>query len=161
MSKTRSNRWLAVIAFCMLVLVLAACASKAATPAASSGGGDGIPKPSNPGGTGEAVNLTGDSANGAKLFADNCVSCHGDEGKGGVANPGAKDETVPALNPIDAALKNADAKQFGANIDLFLEHGSSPEGNMPTLSMPAFGDNKTLQPQDIADLIAYVISLNP
>ena len=160
MSKTRSNRWLAVIAFCMLVLVLAACASKAAPPAASSGGGDGIPKPSNPGGTGEAVNLTGDAANGGTVFADNCVSCHGEEGKGGVANPGAKDETVPALNPIDAALKNADAKQFAANINLFIEHGSSPEGNMPTLSMPAFGDNKTLQPQDIADLMAYVISLN-
>lgn len=160
MSKTRSNRWLAVIAFCMLVIVLAACASKAAAPAASSGGGDGVPKPSNPGGTGEAVNLTGDAENGEKLFVDNCVSCHGEEGKGGVANPGAKDETVPALNPIDAALKNADAKVFTANIDLFLEHGSSPEGNMPTLSMPAFGDNKTLQPQDIADLIAYVVSLN-
>lgn len=160
MSKNRSNRWLAILAFCMLVLVLAACASKAAAPAAATGGGDGIPKPSNAGGTGEAVNLTGNADNGAKLFTDNCVSCHGEEGKGGVANPGSTDETVPELNPIDAALKNADAKVFAANIDLFIEHGSSPEGNMPTLSMPAFGDNKTLQPQDIADLIAYVISLN-
>ncbi|HEX9018228.1 MAG TPA: hypothetical protein VF806_03525, partial [Anaerolineaceae bacterium] len=58
---------------------------------------------------------------------------------------------------------NTDAKVFAQNIDLFVEHGSTPEakqGATPAQSMVAFGDNKTLAPQEIADVIAYVISLN-
>ena len=50
---------------------------------------------------------------------------------------------------------------IATNLDLFLEHGSTPEGPGPTFSMPAWGDKKLLTPQQIADVIAYVISLNP
>ena len=116
-------------------------------------------KPSNPGGPGEAVNLTGDAANGKVIYEANCVSCHGEEGKGGVANQGAL-EDVPQLNPIDPTLKSSDAKTYVTNLDLFLEHGSTPEGDAPTFSMLKFGDDKLLKPQEIADVIAYVISLN-
>ena len=88
------------------------------------------------------------------------MQCHGDLGKGGVANPGSDDGTVPPLNPIDDALVNSDAKVFAQNIDLFVEHGSTPSGSAPTLKMTPFGDQKTLDAQQIADVIAYVISLN-
>ena len=47
------------------------------------------------------------------------------------------------------------------NLDLFLEHGSTPEGPNPKETMPAWGDTKKLTPQQIADVIAYVMSLNP
>ena len=47
------------------------------------------------------------------------------------------------------------------NVDLFLEHGSRPEGDAPAKVMPAWGDQGILTPQQIADVIAYVISLNP
>ena len=57
-------------------------------------------------------------------------------------------------------LRAADLKTFATNLDLFLEHGSTPEGTNPTFSMPAWGDKKLLTPQQIADVIAYVISLN-
>ncbi|HEY3343124.1 MAG TPA: c-type cytochrome, partial [Anaerolineae bacterium] len=87
--------------------------------------------------------------------------CHGDAGKGGVSNPGSTDGTVPALNPIDSTLVNADAKVFASNIDLFIEHGSTPGGTKPENVMKAFGDQKLLTSQQIADVIAYVISLNP
>lgn len=121
-------------------------------------------KPSNSGGPGPAVNLTGDATAGAQVFKDNCVQCHGDQGKGGVQNPGSKDGTVPPLNPIDASMVNANYKTFATNIDLFLEHGSTPEpaaaGDTPALQMKPFGDQKLLTPQQIADVIAYVISLN-
>jgi mono/diheme cytochrome c family protein len=43
---------------------------------------------------------------------------------------------------------------------LFIEHGSTPEGDNPAKSMPAWGDNNTLTPQQIADVIAYIMSLN-
>ena len=115
----------------------------------------------NPGGPGEAVNLTGDAAAGAQIFAANCVSCHGAEGAGGVANLGSTDGTVPSLNPIDPTLKDADYKTFAFNLDLFIQHGSTPAGTSPVSSMPAWGDLGALTQQQIADVIAYLISLNP
>jgi mono/diheme cytochrome c family protein len=119
-----------------------------------------VPQPSNPGGPGEAVNLTGDPTAGAKVYSDNCATCHGENGVGGVPNPGSTDETVPSLNPIDPLLKNADFKTFATNIDLFIQHGSAPEGPNPFRVMPAWGDQNALTQQQIADVIAYIISLN-
>ncbi len=119
-----------------------------------------IARPSNPGGPGPAVDLQGNANNGKQIYVANCQFCHGEEGKGGLPNPGTTDTTVPALNPIDPTLVNADYKTFAFNIDLFIEHGSVPEGFAPTRNMPAWGDNKALTPQQIADVIAYIISLN-
>jgi mono/diheme cytochrome c family protein len=116
-------------------------------------------RPSNPGGPGPALELKGDPENGAQVFA-NCVPCHGNQGTGGVVNPGSSDGTVPSLNPIDATIANIDPKLFAYNVDLFVEHGSTPDGTNPAFKMPAWGDSKSLTPQQIADVIAYVISLN-
>lgn len=117
-------------------------------------------EPSNPGGPGEAVNLTGDVQGGQQIFATYCAACHGKAGVGGVPNPGSDDGTVPSLNPIDPTLANPDPKKFALNIDLFIQHGSAPEGDSPQKKMPAWGDTNTLSQQQIADVIAYVISLN-
>lgn len=64
------------------------------------------------------------------------------------------------LNPIDSTLINADPKVSAANVDLFIEHGSVPSGDSPQIAMPACGDGKLLTGQQLADIIAYVISLN-
>jgi len=137
----------------LLVLVFAAgCGKSQPTPDPNA------PKPSNPGGVGKAVALKGDSGDGASIFSQNCAVCHGDLGKGGVANPGAE-EDVPTLNPIDPALKNSNLEVFAMNLDLFIEHGSSPAGT-PAKIMLAFGDQGILTPQQIADVIAYIIRLN-
>jgi mono/diheme cytochrome c family protein len=132
-----------------------------ATPAPTPQGGVDVARPSNPGDAGAAVNLTGDLNSGQQIFVANCQTCHGTDGKGGVANPGSNDGTVPPLNPIDATIKNADLKTFAYNIDLFVQHGSTPEGPSPTFSMPPWGDKNVLTQQQIADVIAYLISLNP
>jgi mono/diheme cytochrome c family protein len=116
--------------------------------------------PSNPGGPGKATELSGDSKKGAELFRANCMRCHNAEGTGGIANPGSEDGTVPALNPIDPTLYSKDAKEFAQNIDLFIEHGSTPGGKTPPLQMPAFGAQRMLTQQQIADVIAYIIGLN-
>ncbi len=138
-----------------IVVPIAAAATD--TPVASNSE---IARPSNPGGPGPALGLTGDAAAGKAVFEANCVKCHAQEGKGGVANPGSNDGTVPPLNPIDSTLVSSDYKTFAYNLDLFLEHGSTPAGASPILSMPNWGDSGKLQPQQIADVIAYVISLN-
>jgi len=121
---------------------------------------DGIARPSNPGGAGEAITLTGDVASGAKIYSQNCIACHGADGVGNVANPGSDDGTVPPLSPIDDTIKSKEPVVFAYNLDLFLEHGSMPSGKNPTFSMPAWGDKGTLTSQQIADVIAYVESLN-
>ena len=123
-------------------------------------GGDQVARPSNPGGPGEALNLTGDATSGAEIFKTNCVPCHGPEGTQGVPNPGTYDGSVPTLNPIDSTMVSADNKIFAYNIDLFVQHGSTPAGRNPGISMPPWGDAGALTQQQIADVIAYVISLN-
>jgi mono/diheme cytochrome c family protein len=127
------------------------------TPVAA---GSDVARPSNPGGPGPAIGLVGVPELGSKVFAVNCQICHNAEGKGGNPNPGSSDGTIPGLNPIDPTLKSANHKEFATNLDLFIEHGSTPAGPNPTFTMLAWGDNKLLTPQDIADVIAYVISLN-
>jgi mono/diheme cytochrome c family protein len=64
------------------------------------------------------------------------------------------------MNPIDPTIANADPKIFATNVDLFIQHGSVPEGPGPMIIMPSFGDSKMLTEQQIADLIAYVMHLN-
>jgi len=135
--------------------------SPASTAVASTPAGvEEVPEPSNPGLPGSAINLTGDPVSGQALFKSNCANCHGNTGTGGVLNPGSSDGTVPALNPIDPLLKDPDPRLFAANIDLFIQHGSVPEGISPFRTMPGWGDQNALTQQQIADVIAYMISLN-
>jgi mono/diheme cytochrome c family protein len=134
-----------------------AAAGQTVTPAAA---GNEVPRPSNPGGPGDAIHLAGDPSSGATLFQANCAPCHGDKGVGGIPNPGSTDGTVPPLNPIDPLLKDPDPATFAYNLDLFIQHGSTPEGTNPFRVMPPWGDQAALTQQQIADLIAYLISLN-
>jgi mono/diheme cytochrome c family protein len=117
-------------------------------------------RPSEPGATGPAATLIGDVTRGRALFGKYCATCHGPQGVMGLPNPGSNSGVVPALNPIHPTIANVDAKIFANNLDVFIEHGSAPAGKNPSLRMPAFGDGKLLNTQQIADVIAYVISLN-
>ncbi len=150
MTKPQSIRMLFGAIFAAAFLFTAA-----STPAAEA-----IARPSNPGGPGEAVNLTGNPVAGAKVFATYCQSCHGAMGKRGIANPGSTDGRVPALNPIDATLRSRDPKTFALNLDLFIENGSMPDGSKPQLIMAAWGKDKEISQQQIADVIAYIFKLN-
>jgi mono/diheme cytochrome c family protein len=131
------------------------------TPAPADAPTEAPAAPSNAGDTGPAVQLVGDAQRGISLFGANCAKCHGPQGVMGAPNPGSDDGSVPVLNPIDPTLTNTDPKIFAQNVDLFIEHGSVPSGPGPMIMMPYFGDNKLLTPQQIADLIAYLFSLNP
>jgi len=109
---------------------------------------------------GLAVNLTGDPTAGLEIFTAQCVQCHGVNGAQGVENPGSIDGTVPVVNPIDPEIMNTDFITFATNLDLYIQNGSTPDGTSPKLIMPAFGTKGYLTQQQIADVIAYIISLN-
>ncbi len=109
---------------------------------------------------GEAALIIGSAENGADLYREQCVSCHGPEGRGGISNPGSDDGTVPPLSPIDRALYNPDPKIFAQNIDKIIQHGSMPSGPNPALHMPAWGDTRSLSQQEMANLEAYIMKLN-
>ena len=76
------------------------------------------------------------------------------------SNPGSSDGTIPPLNPIDSTLVDPNYLIYATNIDLFIQHGSTPEGPNPSKSMPAWGDQNTITQQQIADVIAFIIGLN-
>jgi mono/diheme cytochrome c family protein len=132
-----SKRKMALVILVVLVaLVMTACGGKDKTK------------------TGTAVSLTGDPVAGRAVFVTSCVSCHGPEGAGGVPNAGSKDATIPELKPIDEGFSTL------ASMDKVIEHGALPEGDSVEKKMPAFGDTGALKPQQIADVIAYVLSIN-
>jgi mono/diheme cytochrome c family protein len=151
------RRALFISIFILMAVLPGLAACQAAATATQTGE---VARPSNPGTPGPAVSLSGDITRGAGIFQANCVRCHGAEGKGGVVNTGSTDGTVPPLNPIDDTMVSIDYKTFAENIDLFVEHGSTPEGEKPAVTMPAWGDEQKLKPQEIADVIAYLIHLN-
>ena len=110
--------------------------------------------------TGQAAFIIGSAENGADLYREQCVSCHGPEGKGGIPNPGSDDGVVPPLGPIDRKLYDTDPKVFAVNIDKIIQHGSMPSGPRPALHMPAWGDTRSLTQEEISNLEAYIMSLN-
>jgi ubiquinol-cytochrome c reductase cytochrome b subunit len=112
------------------------------------------------GGTGMAVTIIGNAEHGAIIFAGTCSSCHGPRGTGSVANPGSKGGMIPPLNPIDRDKFSPDPRTFAEIIDLYIQHGSRPEGPNPQVGMPPFGDSNALTQEQIADLQAYILSLN-
>jgi len=119
-----------------------------------------VARPNTPGGAGDAINLTGDTITGEKIFVDNCLMCHGPKGTGNVLNPGSDDGTVPPLNPIDSTLVSSDYQTYAYNLDLFIQNGSRPPGVNPARWMPPWGAENGLTQQQLADVIAYIISLN-
>jgi mono/diheme cytochrome c family protein len=155
-----------ILALAVVATMLAACSAPAAAPTATTAPTAApastveVARPSNAGGPGPAIKLTGDAKAGADIYVANCKKCHGENGTGGVSNPGSDDGTVPPLNPIDDTLKSSDPTVYATNLDLFIEHGSTPAGSNPTQKMVAWGDEKKLTDQQIADVMAYVMSLN-
>jgi uncharacterized repeat protein (TIGR01451 family) len=112
---------------------------------------------------GAAASMQGNPLSGRALFDQNCSTCHGDRGAMGEDNPGSNDGTVPVVNPIDPGFlddSRGDPTIFAADLDLFLQHGSRPNGPSPKDLMTAWGDTNKLTQQQIADVEAYVMQLN-
>lgn len=129
-----------------------------ATPAAAIESTRSVPGPS------AASHTIGGIAHGESIFVAYCQQCHEAQGKGGVDNPNSADGTVPELNPMDPEIANKDPQVFVDNLEPYLQDGAvpeaDPEGADPKLKMPSFGNTYALTQQQIADVEAYVLSLN-
>jgi mono/diheme cytochrome c family protein len=106
------------------------------------------------------VKMIGDPKHGAVLFDLDCAKCHGKAGEGHVSNPGSQAGVVSPLAPIARGLFSDDPVVFVENIDRFIQHGATSPGPAPALQMPAFGTTRSLTVQEIANIEAYVLSLN-
>ncbi len=91
-----------------------------------------------------ATPLAGDAEAGRALYAQKCASCHGQAGAGGRSR---------ALVPAGASLRGSDEADFTENLVQIITHGKG--------RMPAWGDTRRLTPQQIADVTAYILGLNP
>ena len=112
---------------------------------------------------GDAAFIVGSAGNGAELFKSQCRQCHGAAGRGGIPNPGAAANVIPALAPVDRALFSPDPDAFARNIDKYIQHGALPPGKgmkRPVFYMPDFGDSRSMTQQEISNIEAYVLKLN-
>lgn len=91
-----------------------------------------------------AVYSADNIATGEEVFKTNCVSCHGDGGKGGIGP-----------NLTDNAWINQPEKTLFKNVFHMVENGSP---NNP--AMQAFGKNGVLTGFDIQNVAAYVYHIN-
>ncbi len=172
-TRAPGKRLIAIGAFTVIILLLAGltwAGANAAPPANQPAGAPG-PTPASaistatpPPGPSPASVTIGGIEHGTGIFISYCQGCHGPEGKGGVPNPGSKDGSVPALNPIDPAIKSKDPQKFVDNMEPWLQLGVVPDpakpGEEPKLKMPSFGLTYALTQQQIADVEAYVTQIN-
>jgi mono/diheme cytochrome c family protein len=78
-----------------------------------------------------------------------CRMCHGDDGKGGFANPNAEtDGKVPGITYVK--LIRTGTPRIGL---------ADPKGPMPPYRMPSWGDR--MSAREVDDLVQYLLSLYP
>jgi disulfide bond formation protein DsbB len=114
----------------LLALALAAC----------SGGSDAPTQPTS----------SGDSANGATLFAGTCSSCHGPDAKG-----------ITGLGK-DLTTSTWVAEQTDEQLIAFIKTGR-PSGdplNTTGVDMPPKGGNPAFTDDDLTDIVAYLRSIH-
>lgn len=128
-----TRKLLALIA--VLVLALTAC------------GGDDDGDDGADAGAGEIV---GSVSDGAKTFSASCASCHGQDAKGieGLGKSLVDNEFI-------ASSSEAELADFIA-----VGRSSSDPDNTTGIDMPPKGGNPSLDDQDMADLAAYLKTLN-
>ncbi len=106
---------------------------------------------------------------GEKIYREHCLRCHGELGRGGQRNFGAKNpasRTIPSLNT--GAIKLAlTTDKFGdvlnrKTLKEFVLKGSKVEGTESTLSQPAFKEKLTeAQIDQVLDYVATLPDTRP
>ena len=127
------------------MLALSACGGDSETnePAAEEENGESAEEE-------EEAEVAGDAAAGETLFAGTCVSCHGVDAKG-----------LPGLGK-DMTTSEFIASQTDAELIAFIKTGrpTGDPANTTGVDMPPKGGNPALDDEDIADIVAYIRTIN-
>ncbi len=140
----KSIRLLAATSAVTAALILSACGGAADGSNSGAAGG-----PTLSADAAKYAALSGDAAKGATAFSQTCSACHGQDATG-----------------VDGLGKNLVTSDFArglpdAELVLFLSHGrpSSDPLNTTGVDMPPKGGNPALKDQDLADIVAYLRTL--
>lgn len=126
-----NNRYIWLIVVCFALIMLVACGG--------SGSDDADPAPES----------AGDAANGAVLFDQTCLACHG---QGGVGIEGlGKDMTTSAF------IRDLSDEELLAFVKV--GRSTSDPANTTNVDMPPKGGNPALSDDDLVDIIAYIRTL--
>jgi disulfide bond formation protein DsbB len=131
----KRTSYLTLALLTLLILSLAACGGGGSTTAAEA------PRP--------PAGPAGDAAAGAKIFASTCAACHGPAGQG-----------VQGLGK-DMTASQFIAEKSDAELIAFIKVGRDPSDPLNTtgVAMPPKGGNPALNDTDLANVIAFVRSL--
>lgn len=135
---TRKGSILAILAVCILGLVLVACGG---------GGGEAAPAPQEPQPTATSA---GDAVAGKAQFDTVCIACHGPGGVGveGLGKPFTTSEFLLSVNDEELLT--------------FIKTGRpiSDPANTTGVDMPPKGGNPALTDEQLMDIIAYIRTLH-
>ena len=130
------NRFVVLLALAVLIIVAVSACAPISSGGLSAGGSS-------------AQKVSGDVAKGKTKFEGTCASCHGNNAKG---LPGlGKDLTT---STFAKGLSDAD-------LIAFVKKGrpANDPANTTKVDMPPKGGNPALTDQDLADIVAYVRTL--
>jgi disulfide bond formation protein DsbB len=131
-----------VVLIAVLAMVAAACGG------GSDDGSDSTETPATSGAT--AIEVGGDAANGEALYNGSCMACHGPGGEGieGLGKPWVGSDFING---------SSDAEMI-----TFLQVGRASDDplNSTGIAMLPRGGNPSLTDSDLADLVAYMRTLN-
>lgn len=131
-----------LVGFLWIALLLAACGSGEAGSGAGSGQVSAAAQ--------KYAGLVGDPAKGKAHYETTCIACHGPEGVG--------------VQGLGKGLTASDwlKAQSDADLILFLAEQGRPASdplNTTSVDMPVKGGNPALKDQDLADIVAYLRTL--
>ncbi len=88
-----------------------------------------------------------------------CAACHGDDGKGGFANPNSEtDGKVPGVIFVAEGYTRSELRQYVLRGQATIGK-ANPNGEQPPYRMPGWAGQMT--DQDAGDLVEYLFSIYP